>query len=169
MVDILEELGKKEPRYSMKHRKLIEGFARKGAIDYHEKSEQSYDLGKFFTNFYEFYIYAAYIGLYSDNPLPLNKDFETNTFRVQMRDWTSNDSASIVKYLWMSAIVKARVDFNALEDMEDKEVEREINKLKDRIEAYANGGFEFLETKIKNNPAFFDDDDCFVKLLKDVE
>ena len=58
MVNLIEELGKKEPRYSMQHRNLIENFARKGAIDYHEKGEVSYDLGKFFTNFYELYIYV---------------------------------------------------------------------------------------------------------------
>lgn len=169
MVDIIEDLGKKSPRYSMQHRKLIEDFARKGAIDYHEKKEKSYDLGKFFTNFYEFYIYAAFIGIYTDNPVPLSKEFETDTFSVPMRDWTSNESAPIVRYLWMTTIVKSQLDLNVLEDMEDKDVEREMRIIKDRIEAYANGGFEFLNSKVEENPAFFDDDDCFVKLLKEVE
>ncbi|MEX1013571.1 MAG: hypothetical protein WDZ80_00225 [Candidatus Paceibacterota bacterium] len=169
MVDIIEDLGKKAPRYSMKHRNLIEGYARKGAIDYHEKTEKSYDLGKFFTNFYEFYIYAAYIGVYTENPLPLSNDYETRTFGVPMRDWTSNDSFPSLQYLWMVTMVTARLDLNALEDMNDKEVEAEMLKIKDRIEAYANGGFEFINSKIKENPAFFDDEDCFVKLLKEVE
>lgn len=169
MVNIIEELGKKQPRYSMKHRKLIESLARKGAIDYHEKGEKSYDLGKFFTNFYEFYIYASFIGIYLDNPIPLSKDFKNDTFSVPMRDWSSNDSAQIVQYLWMTAMVKTSVDLNALEDMDDKGVEREMRRLKDGIEAYANGGFEFISSKVDENPAFFDDDDCFVKLLKEVE
>jgi hypothetical protein len=169
MIDILEDLGKKTPRYSMKYRKLIEGFARKGAIDYHEKTEDSYDLGKFFTNFYEFYIYAAYIGLYTDNPIPISKDYETKTFGVPMRDWTSNDSFQSLQYLWMSVMVKAELDLNKIEDMDDTGVLHEMSKIKDRIEAYANGGFEFINLKIKENPAFFDDDDCFVKLLKEVE
>ena len=169
MVDILEDLGRKNPRYSMKHRKLIEGFAKKGAINYHEKSEKSYDLGKFFNNFYEFYIYASFIGLYTDNPVPITKGDETKTFSVPMRDWTSNDSFPIVQYLWMATIIKSGIDLNDLESMDDKGVEREMRNLKDRIEAYANGGFEFIAAKVEENSSFFDDDDCFVKLLKEVE
>lgn len=165
MISLIEELGKKNPRYSMKHRALISSFAKKAAIDYHEKSETSYDLGKFFNNFYEFYIYAAFIGLYTKNPVPLTKDDETNTFKVPMRDWTSNDAFASVQYLWMAVIVESGVDLNKLEDIEDKELIKEINNFKNEIEAYANGGFEFINSKVEENPAFFDDDDCFVKLL----
>ena len=169
MIDLQEELGKKTPRYSMKHRRLIEGFARKGAIDYHEKGEKSYDLGKFFTNFYELYIYSAFIGLYKDNPVPISDDEETKTFGVPMRDWSSNDSAQTVQYLWMSMFVKSKLDFNVLEDMEQKDVEREMRNISKLIEAYANGGFDFINSKVNDNPAFFDDEDCFVKLLKEVD
>jgi len=169
MIDLMDELGKKTPRYSMKHRRLIEGFARKAAIDYHEKAERSYDLGKFFTNFYEFYLYAAFIGLYTENPLPISDDEETKTFGVPMRDWNSNGAGQTVQYLWMSMFVKSEIDFNALEDMEQKDVEREMRNISRLIEAYANGGFDFINSKVAENPAFFDDDDCFVKLLKEVE
>jgi hypothetical protein len=169
MVDILEDLGKKTPRYSMKHRQLIEGFARKGAIDHHEKSEKSYDLGKFFTNFYEFYIYASFIGLYTDNLLPLTKEDTTKTFSVPMRDWTSNDSAPCVQFLWMATLVESGLDLNELEKLDDKGLEREMRNLKDKIEAYANGGFDFISSKVNDNPSFFDDDDCFVKLLREVD
>jgi hypothetical protein len=169
MIDLMEELGKKTPRYSMQYRRLIEGFARKGAIDYHELGEKSYDLGKFFTNFYEFYIYAAFIGLYTNNPIPIQDGEETNTFSVPMRDWTSNNSAQTVQYLWMTMFVKSELDFNELEDMEQKGVEREMRNISRLIEAYANGGFDFINSKVTENHAFFDDDDCFVKLLKEVE
>lgn len=165
----MEELGKKTPRYSMKYRRLIEGFARKGAIDYHELGEKSYDLGKFFTNFYEFYIYAAFIGLYTNNPIPIQDGEETSTFKVPMRDWTSNNSSQTVQYLWMTMFVKSELDFNELEDMDGKDVEREMLNISRLIEAYANGGFDFINSKVKENPAFFDDEDCFVKLLKEVE
>lgn len=169
MFDIIEDLGRKTPRYSMKHRKLIESLARKGAIDYHEKTEKSYDLGKFFTNFYEFYIYAAFIGLYTKNPVPLSPDYETNTFKVPMREWTSNDAMPVVKYLWMAVLTTSEIDLNALEDMDTKEIEKEMKGIKDRIEAYANGGFEFINSKVEEDQAFFEDEDCFVKLLKEVE
>lgn len=169
MIDLIEELGKKTPRYSMKHRRLIEGFARKAAIDYHEKAEKSYDLGKFFSNFYEFYLYASFIGLYTNNPIPIDKDDDTNTFSVPMRDWNSNGAGQTVQYLWMAMFVKSEVDLNALEDMEQKDVEREMKNISRLIEAYANGGFDFINSKATENPSFFEDDDCFVKLLKEVE
>lgn len=169
MIDLIEELGKKNPRYSMKYRRLIEGFAKKGAIDYHEKAEKSYDLGKFFANFYEFFLYAAFIGLYTDNPIPLSERDETKIFGVPMRDWTSNNSSQTVQYLWMTMFVKSEMDLNALEDMEQKDVEREMRSISHLIEAYANGGFDFINSKVSENQAFFDDDDCFVKLLKEVE
>lgn len=169
MIDLMEELGKKNPRYSMKHRRLIEGFARKAAVDYHEKAEKSYDLGKFFTNFYEFYLYAAFIGIYANNPIPISDDEETKTFGVPIRDWNSNGSNQIVQYLWMAMFVKSEIDLNQLEDMDQKDVEREMRNISRLIEAYANGGFDFINSKVSENPALFDDDDCFVKLLKEVE
>jgi len=169
MIDLMEELGKKTPRYSMKYRRLIEGFARKGAVDYYESEEKSYDLGKFFTNFYEFYLYSTFIGLYINNPLPFDIDEKTNVFWVPMRDWTSNNSAQTVQYLWMIIFVKSGLDFNALEDMDQKDIEREMLNLSRLIEAYSNGGFDFISSKVTDNAAFFEDDDCFVKLLKEVE
>ena len=168
MIDLIEELGKKNPRYSLRHRKLIQGFARKGAIDYHELGEKSYDLGKFFTNFYEFYLYATFIGIYTKNPVPINDSEETKVFGVPMRDWNSNGSGQTVQYLWMTMLVLSELDLNSLEKMEQKEVEREMLKISRLIEAYANGGFEFIESKVEENPAFFEDDDCFIKLLKEV-
>jgi len=169
MVDIYEELGKKTPRYSMKYRQLIEGFAKKGDINYYEKRDDSYDLGKFFDNFYEFYIYACFMGIYTKNPVPLARKEDAKNFSVQMRNWSSNNSAPIVKYLWMIIFNSSEIDFNALEEMEDKEVESAIKKVSRQIEAYANGGFAFIQSKIDENKAFFDDDQCFVKLLNKVE
>ncbi|MFW6002256.1 MAG: hypothetical protein ACOCQD_02865 [archaeon] len=168
MISLLEELGKKNPRYSMKHRKLIDSLARKGARDYHESSEDVYELGKFFNSFYEFYIYAAFIGLYQNNPVPLYKEHKTNTFSVPMRDWVANNAFTSVQYLWMSAIVKSGIDLNKMEEMEDEEAAKEIIKIKDLIEAYANGGFEYISSLAEENPAFFEDDDCFVKLLNTI-
>lgn len=169
MIDIIEELGKKSPRYLVKYRGLIDESAKKGAINYHERTEESYDLGKFFSNFYEFYIYAAMIGVYIDNPVPIQKKEDTKTFSVPMRDWNSNGSSQTVQYLWMICFVKSNIDLNELERIEDKLVEREMRNVKDKIEAFANGGFEYISSKVNTDTAFFEDEDCFIKLLKEVE
>ena len=53
--------------------------------------------------------------------------------------------------------------------MEQKDVEREMSSINRSIEAYANGVFGFINSKVTENPSFFDDYDCFVKLLNEIE
>lgn len=50
-----------------------------------------------------------------------------------------------------------------------KVFKREMCIISRLIESYANGGLDFINSKVTENPAFFDDDDCFVKLSKEVE
>lgn len=109
------------------------------------------------------------MGIYTDNPVPIQVKEKTKTFSVPMRDWSSNGTSQIVKYLWMIMFTSDEIDFNELEDMEDKDVERVMRQIKDKIEAYTNGGFAFIQSMIDENKAFFDDDQCFVKLLNKVK
>jgi hypothetical protein len=164
MVDLFEEMGKKKPKYDLKYENLMTGFARKGAIHLGEAQEKAYDLGKFFNTQYEFYIYAFFIGLYTKNPIPLG-DNEGKGF-IEIRSWRPDD---LVRYMLMCLFTKAEFDWNELEDMDDKGVEREMRHLSKLLEAYANGGLEYISSLVKENPSFFDDDYCFVKLLKQVE
>lgn len=164
MVDLFEELGKKKPKYDLKYEKLMVSLARKGAIDQAEAREKAYDLGKFFNTQYEMYIYAFFMGLYTNNPIPLG-DNESKGF-IEIRSWRPE---GLVRYMYMCLFTKADLDWNELEDMDDKGVEREMRNLSKLIEAYANGGLEFISSQVKENPSFIDDDYYFIKLLKEVE
>jgi len=62
-------------------------------------------------------------------------------------------------------LAKSDLDFNALEDMEENEVETELTKLKSLLEEYANGGFDLIRAKKEGEPSFFLNENCFLDLL----
>jgi hypothetical protein len=163
-MDLFEEIGKKKPKYALKYKKLMESFARKGAVDQAEAQESSYDLGKFFNTQYELYIYAAFLGLSIDNPLPIENPDDGKGFLV-VREWKPED---VVHYLIMCVFAKSKIDFNDLEDMDELGVEREMRAFSKLLEAYANGGLDYLNGLLNKGELSFDDDYCFVKLLKSV-
>jgi hypothetical protein len=164
-MDLFEEIGKKRPKYALKYQKLMESFARKGAVDQAEAQESSYDLGKFFNTQYELYIYAAFLGLSIDNPLPIENAEDGKVF-IEVRSWKPDD---VVNYLIMCVFAKSKIDFNALEDMDKTGVEREMRAFAKLLEAYANGGLDYLNGLLNKGELSFDDDYCFVKLLKEVD
>ena len=51
--------------------------------------------------------------------------------------------------------------------MDDQELKTEMTGLKRLLEEYANGGFEILNRKLKENPTYFEDEYCFINLLSD--
>jgi hypothetical protein len=164
-MDLFEEIGKKKPKYALKYQKLMESFARKGAVDQAEAQESSYDLGKFFNTQYELYIYVAFLGLSIDNPLPIESDEEGKGF-LPVREWKPED---VVNYLIMCVFAKSKIDFNALEDMDEIGIGREMKVFIKLLEAYANGGLDYLNGLLNKGELSFDDDYFFVKLLKEVD
>jgi hypothetical protein len=161
-MDLFEEIGKKKPKYALKYKQLMESFARKGAFDQAEAQESSYDLGKFFNTQYELYIYATFLGLAIDNPLPIDNDEEGKGF-IEVRSWKPED---VVNYLIMCVFAKSKIDFNDLEDMDETGVRTEMKAFSKLLEAYANGGLDYLNGLLNKGELSFDDDYCFVKLLK---
>ena len=67
----------------------------------------------------------------------------------------------------MSIFAKSDIDFNELENKDDKEVEKGILNLRKLLEEYANGGFDKIRAKLESEPGFFDNNDnCFIDLLE---
>ena len=55
---------------------------------------------------------------------------------------------------------------NALENMEDKEVEDKITELRSLLEFYANRDLDIIRAKRDADPAFFqENDNCFLHLM----
>lgn len=71
-------------------------------------------------------------------------------------------------YIIMSVFAKSEIDFNELENKEDKEVEKEILNLRKLLEEFANGGFDKIRAKLEIEPTFFENNDnCFIDLLEE--
>ena len=61
---------------------------------------------------------------------------------------------------------KARLTWDSwIEDMEEKDIENEITKLKSLLEEFANGGFDLIRSKKEEEPSFFLNENCFLDLL----
>jgi hypothetical protein len=162
MVDLIKEFEAKTPRYSTRYRDLIERFARKNARDFRESGEDVFEMGKYFSNFYEFYMYAALLGMNMNYELPFEKDEQAQKF-LEIREWKHEE---LRQYMLMGLLAKSNFDMNAVEDMEDEEVKAEIRGLVKKLEGYANGGLDIINSKLADEPHFFDSDNCFIRLLK---
>ena len=69
----------------------------------------------------------------------------------------------------MGVISKSQIDFNELENKDEKEIEKEILSLKKLMEEYANGGFDKIRAKLESSSTFFDNNDnCFIDLLEEI-
>jgi hypothetical protein len=107
-------------------------------------------------------MYAALLGLKNNYPIPLRPDSKREKF-IEIKYWQPQDLAD---YLIMGVLSKSEIDFNKLENMEEKEVEREILNLRKLMEEYANGGFDKIKAKLDQDPTFFDNNDnCFIDLM----
>lgn len=73
----------------------------------------------------------------------------------------------MVNFILMALLAKSGLDLNELEEMEEKQVEAELTGLSKLLEEYANGGFNLIQTKLKQEPSFFDNEFCFLTMLDD--
>jgi len=102
------------------------------------------------------------MGLKSDYRLPIGKDAKKEKF-IEIKYWQPSDLAD---YVIMAVLSRSDLDFNALEKLEDADVEREILSLRKLLEEYANGGLDKIRAKMESDPTFFDgNDNCFIDLL----
>lgn len=160
-MEFIKRFEDRAPVYAKTYREpIVNRFANVGG----GKETEMFERGKFFSNVYELYMYAAMLGLKKNYRLPL-EGVETQKF-IEIRDWkTSNE---LVRFLEMALIARSNFDMNELENMEEAQVERCLTELKDLLEEYANGGFDLISTKVEEEPHFFDNEYCFVELLEDL-
>lgn len=157
-MEFLKRFEDRAPVYAKIYREsIVNRFANVGG----GKETEMFERGKFFSNVYELYMYAAMLGLKKNYRLPL-EDAETQKF-IEIRDWkTSND---LVRFIEMALIARSNIDLNELENMEEAQVENKLTELRKQLEEYANGGFDLIYTKVQEEPYFFENEYCFVEML----
>ncbi|MBV2195054.1 MAG: hypothetical protein KUL78_00920 [Flavobacterium sp.] len=123
-------------------------------------SELTTAKGKALGAGYELFIYAFFIGLYSDKKRELVG--ETKTFGQPVQYWGNLDSKKFRKayprlreYIFTALVAKTNgLDLISLEKGEISDSQA-VDMLKDTMEQYANYGFYYMEEKLKNNPNYF--------------
>ena len=157
MIELEQKFLKINPGYMPQFEDMIKRFSQFGGGVENEK----YALGRAFSNVYEFYIYAFFIGLYKRQKIDLTSEDKLKTF-WEMINWKPRE---IVDH--MLAIAIAESDFNmvAIEHLDDSEVVKEIKLVKGSIEAYANGGFMYISKLIEEDPEIVEHEDFFIKQL----
>ena len=151
----------KSPKYPIKYYdSIISQHALVGGRD----DKLAYGTGKSFRNVYEIYIYATILGLRKDYKLPLD-GIKTQKF-WEIKNWRP---AEVVDFIIMNLLVKSQIDLNKLEDLDENELREELTKLEKLLEEYAHGGFDLIDSAIKKDPHFFDNNEySFVNLLDEI-
>jgi len=162
-MELLARFKERSPEYAAEHHDMILSFTLKqgGQVGTRAKGE-TYSEGRFFSTVYEIYMYAALLGLKRDLRIPIPRGTEKKKF-IEIKSWQPSEVAD---YLIMALFAKADIDFNALENMEEKEVEDKLTEMRSLLEAYANGGFDVIRSRREKDSAFFtENENCFLDLM----
>jgi hypothetical protein len=126
--------------------------------------------GKILGAGYELYIFAFFLGLYSNKQKELNG--ETKTLGQPMQFWGNLDSKKFRKaypklreYIFTALIAKSdELDFILLEKNEIT-TRKAIDYLIETMEKYANYGFYMMQDKLVDNPNYFFKNTGFLDLI----
>lgn len=128
--------------------------------------------GKTFGAGYEVYILAFFIGLYSDRCKPLVDDTsKIKDFGWAISNWGTQESRLgrfsyplLREYMFAALIARTDVDLIALDKGEIKPA-RIVDQLIDKMEQYANFGFDFIKEKLEEDPNHFFKDTAFLRVF----
>lgn len=125
--------------------------------------------GKVIGAGYEAYIFAFFIGLYSNTRKELKG--ATKTFGQPINKWGNVDSKKdrkeypkIREYIFMALV--ARSDINWIEvDKGTIKASKAVDILMETMEEYANYGFYVLKDKLENDPYTFSNNTSFLDIF----
>jgi len=156
---IEKKLYKINPVYLSDYEDMIKSHAQFGG----GAADTKFTGGKSFSNVYEFYIYAFFIGLYKGLKQELVDDDKTKTF-WEMESWKPRE---LVDYLLVCAIGQSKFDMIKIEKADDQEVVEQVKLLKQIIEQYANGGLKYISEILQEQEDLVDDHAFFIKMLSE--
>lgn len=172
MKNLFDKWKEKIPKYDLQYRELLfDKLTRKGG-----GSEQSReDRGKQFSNNYELYIYAFFLGLYYDEFCPISENSKKDDFRHAIQFWGSKanrldrkDFTNIQENMFIALIAKTDIDLIALEkgELDEDDVVKALIKT---MESYTNGGLVLIKEKLEENPNYFLQPTSFLNMILDSE
>lgn len=156
MDKLFDEWKKSTPKYDKNLQHLFDSLTRK----YGGAESDREDKGRIFSNNYELYIYAFFLGLYNDKYEALPEAQEMlKDFSHAIQYWGSTksvlrkDFTNLQEYLFMAVIAKTEgIEDDLIElDKGKKTVEAIKKRLHITLQNYTNGGLLLLEEKIQED------------------
>lgn len=168
MNNLFDKWKTKIPQYSEEYRELLfESLSKKFGGS--EKSK--IDFGKHFSNNYELYIYAFFLGLYNEEFIPIPEGTKKVDFSYQIQNWGSKgnrldrkDFTSIQENIFSALVAKSDIDLIKLEKGEIKEDDI-VKLLIQTMEAYTNGGLNLIKEKLEENSNYFLQQTSFLNMI----
>ncbi len=169
MEPLYELWGKRNPQWEEKYQEsVISVFADygKGVNKYNEVKGKTFGAG------FEVFILAFFIGLYHDQTKPLVKDSsKLKGFGWPIVNWGTQEARlgrsqypRLREYIFAALIAKTDVDLIALDKGEIKP-SKVVDQLIDKMEQYANFGFNFMKEKLEDDPNYFFKDTAFLRVF----
>ena len=159
----MNELERKIYRINPGYLEQYEEFIRRHAQFGGGAQDEKYREARTFSNVYELYIYAFFIGLRKGARKAIYPGDRLKTF-WELENWKPKD---LVNCLLACAVAEANLDMARLEHLDEAEMVEEIAKIRTTIEAFANGGIVYLMGLFENDPDLIEDDMLFIKLLSE--
>jgi len=147
------------PNYNSDFQLIFDKLANRGN-EGSDNEERARETGKIFATQYELYIYAFFIGLYSNE---IQKSSEKSNFGHKISEWGKKSRKSgresfleIQDFIFISLITKAEIDFIQLErSFDENEIKKTVTNLIDLMESYTNGGLQLIKEKLELNEHYF--------------
>jgi hypothetical protein len=170
MESLFDKWKTQVPKYSEEFRKsLFDPLSKKGGGS--EKSKV--DLGKHFSNNYELYMYAFFLGLYENEYIPIPETSKKDDFGHPIQFWGSKagrlertDFTILQEHIFIALIAKTDFDFLLLEKGEISEKDA-VKELLLTMEAYTNGGLTLIKERFDENLNLFLQPTVFLNMILD--
>ena len=170
MESLYELWGKRNPQWEKRYQdSILEVFS-----DYGKGVNKYQDArSKIFCAGYEMFILAFFIGLYYNQTKPLTDDkAKLKTLGQAIMYWGNIETRTgrsayprIRDYMFAALIARTDIDFIALEkgDITARSV---VDKMIEKMEQYANFGFDYIQEKLEDDPNHFFKDTAFLTVFQ---
>jgi hypothetical protein len=168
MDNLFDKWKTKIPKYNLVFQEsLFDAFSKKGGGSEKTKVNR----GKHFSNNYELYIFAFFLGLYNEEFVPIPENSKKVDFSHSIQHWGSKsgrferkDFTVLQEYIYSALIAKTDVDLIALEkgDVFEDDVAKALIQT---MEGYTNGGLTLILEKLEENSNYFLQTTAFLNMI----
>lgn len=163
--------AKRNPEWETKYEPIIKTLCdySKGVTSFQESRAKLFGAG------YELFILVFFIGLYYNQTKPLNVDkSKRKAFGWAIENWGTAEArggrkqyGKIREYMFMALVARTEVDWIAL-DKGEITSRKVVDILIDKMEQYANFGFDFMQDKLEDNADYFYKETAFLQVFLDL-